>query len=73
VPQSRYSLSQKRKNKMSEKDYKTVEAMARFGGSFVKELAVLASRADPENLKKIKDTWPEYWSRYEKMAEESNG
>jgi hypothetical protein len=24
--------------------------------------------ADPENLRKIKATWPDYWSQYDRMA-----
>lgn len=54
---------------MNEQDYKVIEAMNKYGGSFVKVLAQLAHRADPVNLQKIKDTWPEYWSQYTKMAE----
>lgn len=50
---------------MDENDLKTVEAMERYGGSFVKQLAQLCHRADPINLKKIKAAWPEYWREYE--------
>ena len=52
---------------MNEQDTHTVEMMAKYGGSFVKALAELCWRADPINLRKIKITWPEYWSRYEIM------
>ncbi len=52
----------------SDRDYWTVEAMRKFGGSFVKILADLASHADPINLNKIKATWPEYWEEYERMG-----
>jgi len=61
---------------MNDNDYKTVEAMETFGGSFVQALAVAARRADPDNLAKIKATWPEYWAQYEEMAQtrkESDG
>lgn len=54
---------------MNEKDYKTVEMMERYGGSFVKALAQLAHKADQQNLAKIKETWKEYWREYETIAE----
>jgi hypothetical protein len=57
---------------MDDQDLLTVEAMTRYGGSFVKALAELANRADSINLQKIKETWPEYWKEYEKMAEKDN-
>lgn len=47
------------------RDYWTIEAMARYGGLFVKALAECARRADRQNLAKIKATWPEYWGEYE--------
>jgi hypothetical protein len=34
------------------------------GGEFVRLLGKLARHADPENLAKIKMTWPKYWSEY---------
>lgn len=49
-------------------DYWTVEAMRKFGGSFVKILAELAAHADYVNIVKIKVTWPEYWEEYERMG-----
>ena len=56
-----------RKNSMNENDFNTVENMKQYGGSFVVILAQLAQHADPINLQKIKDTWPEYWDAYSKM------
>ena len=53
---------------MSAEDVKVIQAMIRFGGSFVKALGQAAFAADPENLQKIKDTWPEYWQRYTEMG-----
>lgn len=50
------------------RDYWTIQAMLRFGGSFVKCLGRLAERADTANLAKIKSTWPAYWTQYEKMG-----
>lgn len=54
---------------MTEHDLKTIEAMEKFGGSFVQKLAALARRADSHNLLKIKSTWFEYWKQYEEMGE----
>lgn len=53
---------------MNEKDCNTVDAMEKYGGSFVKQLSLLARHADPINLQKIKDTWPEYWAQYQTMG-----
>lgn len=50
-------------------NYEIIEVMKRFGGSFVQALAEAWLKADPVNRQKIKDTWPEYWSRYTEMAE----
>ena len=52
------------------RDYWTIEAMAKYGGSFVKALAEAARRADPQNLARIKMAWPEYWAEYEKTGHE---
>ena len=52
------------------RDYWTIEAMAKYGGSFVKALAEAAGRADKQNLEKIKTTWVEYWTEYEKTGRE---
>lgn len=46
------------------RNYWTIEAMSKYGGSFVKALAEMARRADPQNLAKIKAAWPEYWTEY---------
>lgn len=53
---------------MSEADQKVIQAMIRFGGSFVSNLGKAALCADATNLQKIKDTWPEYWQQYTDMA-----
>ncbi len=50
------------------RDYWTIEAMMKYGGSFVKALAEAARRADRQNLAKIKSTWVEYWTEYEKTG-----
>jgi len=49
---------------MSRADFKVVENMHLFGGSFVDALAHAATKADPENLAKIKAAWPELWEKY---------
>lgn len=48
----------------SDATHLTIEKMEKYGGSFVKALAQCARRADPINLKKIQNTWPEYWAEY---------
>ena len=53
---------------MNERDWWTVRAMEKMGGSFVKALAELAHRADPINLGVIKRAWPEKWLEYEKTG-----
>ena len=50
-------------------DWEVVKAMSVYGGSFVQVLAELCNKADPENLKRIKATWPEYWQEYAEMSE----
>lgn len=52
------------------RNYWTIEAMAKFGGPFVKAIAECARRADEQNLTKIKVTWPEYWTEYEAKGRE---
>lgn len=53
---------------MSEHDLEVVEAMAKFGGSFVKALAECFRTADPQNFIKLKATFGNYWHDYETMA-----
>lgn len=55
---------------MNEKmtDYRIVQTMLRFGGSFAKALAVACERADDDNLARIKRAFPELWSEYAEMA-----
>lgn len=54
---------------MSADDMKVIEAMQRYGGSFVIALAQAARRADPTNLAKLKEAFPEYWQQYTQMAD----
>ena len=51
-----------------DRDLWTIDAMEKWGGSFVKALGAAARRADGANLEKIKRTWPEYWADYEKRG-----
>ncbi len=53
------------------RDDEVVAAMERFGGSFVRALAVAAGHADVDNLKRIKAAFPEYWNRYTELAMEA--
>ena len=46
-----------------------VEAMQKYGGSFVKALAMAFYMADFKNFIKLKNAFPEYWTEYERMAE----
>lgn len=57
---------------MSDHEYAVVEAMERYGGSFVKALANAMRYADPINRAKIINTWPEYWNTYEQMVKDTN-
>ncbi len=45
-------------------DLQTIEAMHQRGGNFARALAHAAAAADPDNLQKIKATWPDLWERY---------
>lgn len=53
---------------MNEEDIKIVEAMEKYGGSFVKALANAARHADHQNLGKLRQAFSEYWSTYREMA-----
>jgi hypothetical protein len=53
---------------MIDQDIWTLKAMKKFGGGFIKMLAQAAHHADPENLQKIKNAWPEYWKKYEEIG-----
>ena len=57
-------------NMRSDEDYDMVDAMATYGGSFVKALAECIRRADHQNFAKLEATFPEYFEQYRKMANE---
>jgi hypothetical protein len=49
-------------------DSTVIKAMRQWGGGFVSALAEAATRADSDNLRRIKEAWPEYWQKYSDMA-----
>lgn len=49
-------------------DRDVARTMVEYGGSFVSKLGAAALAADPANLKKIRDAFPDYWANYAKMA-----
>lgn len=54
-------------------DYETnfwiTEAMIRYGGSFVRDLARLYRQADMLNAKVLRDAFQEYWEDYDKLKD----
>lgn len=54
---------------MTGNDLNIIEAMEKYGGSFVAALAQAARRADADNLARLKKAFPEYWKQYAEMAE----
>ena len=44
--------------------------MVEYGGGFVSKLGAAALAADPVNLKKIRDAFPDYWANYARMAQQ---
>lgn len=50
-----------------EKSYLVVEAMEKYGGSFIQSLAMAFRHADSINFNKLKNAFPEYWKQYEDM------
>jgi hypothetical protein len=51
-------------------DRQIINTMMEYGGSFVRKLGAAALVADTENLAKIKQTWPDYWAQYSRMAKQ---
>jgi hypothetical protein len=51
-------------------DYDTIQAMLKYGGSFIVALAKAWQAADLENQRKLKHAFPEYWSQYKEMVEQ---
>lgn len=44
--------------------------MVEYGGSFVSKLGGAALAADPSNMKKLRDAFPDYWANYARMAQQ---
>ena len=53
---------------MSDEELYIVEAMERYGGSFVKQLAKCFYAADIHNILRLKIAFPEYWEEYSEFA-----
>lgn len=53
---------------MTDEDYAIAQAMHRFGGSFICALGALYKRADPENRRRLKVAFPEYFEAYRQVA-----
>lgn len=58
---------------MTEEDLKIIEAMQRYGGSFVSALGQAAMCADSVNLLKLKQAFPDYWREYAEIARQFFG
>lgn len=50
-------------------DWHIIEAMTRYGGGFIKHLALACKHADLTNLRRIKNAFPEEWTQYATFAE----
>jgi hypothetical protein len=48
-------------------------AMETYGGSFVKQLAVLYARADQVNRARLEMAFPDYFAEYDEMASHRKG
>jgi len=57
---------------MKDNDYRILEAMSVYGGSFVKAIAVAARMADSENYVKLKAAFPDIWDSYAAFVREND-
>lgn len=55
----------------TEKDTYMIEAMEKYGGSFVKSLASMLWLADIFNYNKLAKTFPEYFEQYKDMIKKT--
>lgn len=53
---------------MNERDYRIIESMEKYGGSFVKALSKCFRLADNNNYKILRESFPNYWETYEEFA-----
>ena len=51
-------------------DRDVARTMVEYGGSFVSKLGAAALAADPGNLKKIREAFPDFWANYLRMAQQ---
>jgi len=51
-------------------DRDVARCMVKYGGSFVQKLGAAALVADPTNLRKLRDAFPDYWANYLRMAKQ---
>ncbi len=58
---------------LDEEDYKTLDNMSAYGGSFVKSLSEAFRCADSKNFAKLKKTFPEYWNQYSNFSDKKDG
>ena len=49
--------------------FETVEAMLRYGGSFVKALGAAARAADAQNRARLVSAFPDFFGKYAEIAE----
>ena len=49
---------------LNKQKFETVKSMSKYGGSFVKTLAVCFNHADCINKMKLIKAFPEYWHQY---------
>ncbi len=54
---------------MNEQDKTVLINMEKYGGSFVKALAKAAMHADENNLRRLREAFPDYWFRYSGMTD----
>jgi len=50
--------------KITEEDINTIDRMQRYGGSFVGQLGEAACFADSENLRRLKEAFPDLFKKY---------
>lgn len=58
-----------KENAMTDQDLAIVEAMQRYGGSFVSSIGRAAQCADDRNLHRLKVAFPDYWHEYAETVE----
>lgn len=51
-------------------DVEILKAMRNYGGTFAAQLALAGLSADKENLKQLKQAFPDLWQRYAKFVPE---